>query len=60
MVNPRQQQRQQQQQNASVCRFKRVPVASDGSSQCGGVSGGQRCGEVNADLAVSVVASDVG
>ena len=49
----------QQQQNASVCRFKRVPVASDGSAQCGGIRGGQRCGVVNADLAVSVVASDV-
>ena len=41
MVNPQQQQRQQQ-QNASVCRFKRVPAASDGSSQCGG--SGQLCG----------------
>ena len=52
--------KQQQQQNASVCRFKRVPVASDGSAQCGGVRGGQRCGAVNADLAVSVVGMDVG
>ena len=52
--------RKQQQQAAAgakceCCRFKRVPAASDGSAQCKGVRGGQRCGVVNADLAVSTV-----